>query len=214
MNQSLKKLKVYDIADSSIRCNVSDQGNRYASAVKVLAKPRFLNQGANSGRIVASVDSESVVHFVVLDYYSLTNDSVVILDRNEKFNDFLTAQKALPSKQAKPIVFYTPEYMGKLTRIRNTPALTKEGYLAFLRDVNKELSNPKNKKPVPDAAKTPDVQLKEYMYNLLSRPVYNGKIIPETLDAAYEKFKTDETVKKVVAPMKVNFMKKPEVKKV
>jgi hypothetical protein len=209
MSSYQKKLRVYNISDQEVNCNISDEINGHSAAVKNFKTVKIGTTDPKSGRIVAQLDSENVVKFVVIDYFNLNTDSVKVIERPARFESADAALNCPKDKGEKAQIFYTTEYMNKLSRIKNTPALTKDGYLSFLRDVVKELQKPQNKKIKPEPGKLPDAQAKLFMMNMVIRKEYQGKIIPETLEIAMEKFKNEDGVKKLMPIIKSSFMTKP-----
>lgn len=209
-----KKPKVFTINSDEVVCHISDVNNRYASSVRNFKTVEIRQTDMKNGRIIARHDSENVSVFYAIDYFNLNTDSVRVAEISKRFNDVEAAKNCPQENIAKAQVFYTTEYMGKLSRIRKTPAMTKETYTAFLRDVSKELQKPESKKNIkPQPGVPTDLQAKEFMMTMLSKKQYQGKIIPETLEVAIEKFKDEATVKKIMPMIRNSFVVKPTAPK-
>lgn len=209
ITNNTKKPKVYTFNDDEVVCHISDVNNRYASSVKNMSTVEIKQTDMKNGRIIAKLDSENVSMFFAFDYFNLQSDSVRVAEIPTRFKTAEEAKNCPVQKPASGYVFYTTEYMGRLNRIKNTPALTKEGYMSFLREVMKELQKPESKKIKPEPGKTPDQQMKEFMNGMLSRKQYQGKIIPETLEIAMNTYKDDAGVKKLMPYIRQPFTPKP-----
>jgi len=202
-----KTIRVFDFAEGEIERNLTDISNTLASARNRMKILKNINTDAKNGRFVVSYKVDAETHFCVLDYFNLTEDSVIIAEQ-EPFENVDAAFNAGKDK-SKGKVYYSNEYLYRITLLKKIPVLTKEQYLAFLKDANKEILKPEVKKKVVDNTKPFDIQIQAFLLDLMKKKEYEGKIVPERLAKAKEKFKNEDAVKRSMMHLKMNFIPKP-----
>lgn len=217
-NPSIKKMwsrvdgvksTVYDVDDDSVSINFSELNKWTASNIKMYSIVTPIDPIAKNGRIIITKDSIGVSSYCLLDYFKLTDDSIRMYQHPQNFADIQQAKQTPIIDEASAKTFYTTEYLYLEKVAKSAPAMRKDDYINFLKAAELEAKmQAKQSKLDLDIKKPIDKRVEAFLFAFAKEKRYKGKIFPHTLDAAIKKYAKDEAMKKLISPIKVNFVVK------
>lgn len=199
---------VFDIDVDSVTFNFSEKDKWLASNIKTYVIVSS-TQKDHVGRLVVMRDSIGIEYFRTIDYHHLTTDSLKIYLHPEYFADKEQAEGAIPKKLNEMKTFYTTEYLYYKKVEEKAPSLKKTDYIAFLKEAQAEAKKRAADKTLNlDAKKPIDKRVEEFLFDYAKDKKYRGKIFPGNLEKAMKANAKDETVTKLLAGIKTNFVVK------
>lgn len=206
-----KKIRVLQVMEDSLHIYNSDPTKlslRYVQ--RYLSKKIGFNEKEGSGFLVYEKDSAGSKSFCRIEFSGLTLDSVTINEWDKVFYDLNLALNPGGKSSSASTLFYTTEYFYYLKLARSAPDLKKEDYIGFLKTINEELKKPDLKaKALQTMGKTTEQKLENYFHQRIRLTPFAGKIYPSNLARAQKKYANDETVKKLLQPIRPIFFVKP-----